>query len=64
MVYQMPDLAPSAEAQPASDIFAFGILMFEMCTGLSAYRSSGDETDIEEYSRVFTYYRGCIKESV
>ncbi len=63
-VYHMPDLTPAAGLQPDSDIFAFGILMLEMCTGLSAYRSSGDETDIEEYSRVFTYYRGCIKESV
>ncbi len=63
-VYRMPDLTPAAEPQIDADIFAFGILMLEMCTGLSAYRSSGDETDIEEYSRVFTYYRGCIKESV
>ncbi len=63
-VYRMPDLSANTETQPASDIFAFGILMLEMCTGLSAYRSSGDGTDIEEYSRVYTYYRGCIKESV
>ena len=63
-VYTMPDLTQSADRQTASDIFAFGVLMLEMCTGLSAYRSSGDETDIEEYSRVFTYYRGCISESV
>ena len=63
-VYRMPELTPSSEPQPAADIFAFGILMLEMCTGLSAYRSSGDETDVEEYSRVYTYYRGALADSV
>ena len=63
-VYRMPELTPSSEPQPAADIFAFGVLMLEMCTGLSAYRSSGDETDVEEYSRVYTYYRGALADSV
>ena len=63
-VYQMPELSSSPAPQTAVDIFAFGILMMEMCTGLSAYRSSGDETDVEEYSRVFTYYRGALADSV
>ena len=63
-VYRMPELTPSPSTQTAADIFAFGILMMEMCTGLSAYRSSGDETDVEEYSRVFSYYRGALADSV
>lgn len=63
-VYTMPDLTPQPEARPDKDIFAFGVLMLEMCTGLSPYRSSGDSTDVEEYSHTFAYYRECIKESV
>ena len=63
-VYHMPELTPSPEPQPDADIFAFGILLLEMCTGLSAYRSSGDSTDVEEYSHVFAYYRDCINDSV
>ena len=63
-VYQMPELTSAQTPPQAADIFAFGILMMEMCTGLSAYRSSGEETDVEEYSRVFTYYRGALADSV
>lgn len=63
-VYQMPELTSAGKPDPAADIFSFGILMLEMCTGLSAYRSSGEETDVEEYSRVFTYYRGALADSV
>ena len=63
-VYRMPELTASATPQPDADIFAFGILLLEMCTGLSAYRSSGDGTDVEEYSHVFAYYRDCVTDSV
>ena len=63
-VYQMPDLTPNTEPKIDSDIFAFGILLLEMCTGLSAYRSTGDETDVEDYSRMFAYYRECVTEHV
>ena len=63
-VYHFPELTPSAEPRTDSDIFAFGILLLEMFTGLSAYRSAGGATDVEEYSRVFTYYKECLTESV
>ena len=63
-IYTMPDLTPLPEAKPDKDIFAFGVLMLEMCTALSPYRSSGDSTDVEEYSHTFAYYRECINESV
>lgn len=63
-VYEMPDLTPSQVPQPDSDIFAFGILMLEMCTGLSPYRASGDGTDVEEYSHIYAYYRECVNVSV
>ncbi len=63
-VYRMPDLTPNAEPKIDSDIFAFGILLLEMCTGLSAYRSTGDETDVEDYSHLFAYYRECVTEHV
>ena len=59
-VYTMPELSPSPEPQIASDIFAFGVLMLEMCTGLSAYRSTGEETQLEAYSHVYAYYRECL----
>ena len=45
VVYQMPDLTPPAEPQTDVDIFAFGVLMLEMCTAISPYRSGSDETD-------------------
>ena len=64
LIYGMPDLTPQPEAKPDKDIFAFGVLMMEMCTALSPYRSSDDSTDVEEYSHTFAYYRECINESV
>ncbi len=63
-VYQMPDLTPPPEPEKDVDIFAFGVLMLEMCTMISPYRGSGDETDVEEYSHTFAYYRECVNESV
>lgn len=63
-VYEMPDLTPSQEPQPDRDIFAFGVLLLEMCTALSPYRSTGDSTDVEEYSHIFAYYRECVNQSV
>ncbi|MBQ6517067.1 MAG: SUMF1/EgtB/PvdO family nonheme iron enzyme [Anaerolineaceae bacterium] len=63
-IYEMPDLTPQPEGKPDKDIFAFGVLLLEMCTAISPYRSSGDGTDVEEYSHVFAYYRECINESV
>ena len=63
-VYELPELVPAAEPHTGADIFSFGILLLEMCTGLSAYRSSGDGTDVEEYSHLFAYYRECISEHV
>ncbi len=62
-VYRMPELTPAAEPQAANDIFSFGVLLLEMCTGISLYRSSGDGSDVEEYSRVFRYYRECLKDA-
>ncbi len=62
-VYKMPELTPAAEPQPANDIFSFGVLLLEICTGISTYRSSGDVSDVEEYSRVFRYYRECLKDA-
>ena len=63
-IYEMPDLTPPQEPRPDVDIFAFGVLLLEMCTALSPYRSSGDGTDVEEYSHIYAYYRECINESV
>ena len=62
-VYKMPDLTPSVEKQPDTDIFSFGILLLEMCTAISPYRSTGDGTDVEEYSHAYAYYRECLRES-
>lgn len=62
-VYRMPELTPAAEPHAANDIFSFGVLLLEMCTGISLYRSSGDGSDVEEYSRVFRYYRECLKDA-
>lgn len=63
-IYEMPNLTPLPEPQPDADIYAFGILLLEMCTAISPYRSTGDETDVEEYSHKYAYYRECINESV
>ena len=63
-IYEMPDLTPQPEIKTDRDIFAFGVLLLEMCTAISPYRSSGDGTDVEEYSHVFAYYRECVNESV
>lgn len=63
-VYEMPDLTPPPEPEKDVDIFAFGVLLLEMCTMISPYRASGDETDVEEYSHRFSYYRECVNESV
>lgn len=63
-IYEMPDLTPQSEIKPDRDIFAFGVLLMEMCTAISPYRSTGEGTDVEEYSHVFAYYRECINESV
>ncbi|MBR6089583.1 MAG: SUMF1/EgtB/PvdO family nonheme iron enzyme [Anaerolineaceae bacterium] len=63
-VYEMPDLTPGPEPGPDKDIFAFGVLMLEICTGLSPYRSGGDESDVEEYSHTYAYYRECVSDSV
>ena len=62
-IYEMPDLTPGKEPQLDADIFAFGILLLEMCTALSPYRSTGDATDVEEYSHIFAYYRECVSQS-
>ena len=63
-VYEMPNLTPPPEPERDVDIFAFGVLLLEMCTMISPYRASGDETDVEEYSHRFAYYRECVNESV
>ena len=63
-VYHLPELTPGSDDRNGTDIFAFGILLLEMCTALSAYRSSGDETDVEEYSHMLGYYRECVSEHV
>ena len=63
-IYELPDLTPTHEPQPDKDIFSFGVLMLEMCTALSPYRSGGDSTDVEEYAHEFAYYRECINQSV
>ena len=59
-IYRIPELTSSPKPRIEADIFAFGVLMLEMCTGLSAYRSSGDATELEAYSHVFAYYRECL----
>ena len=63
LIYEMPDLTPSAEKQPASDIFSFGVLLLEMCTAISPYRTTGEGTDVEEYSHAYAYYRECLRDS-
>jgi serine/threonine protein kinase len=45
--YMSPEQARGDDAAPASDLYALGILFFEMCTGQLPFRSSDRETLLE-----------------